>query len=305
MDDAAKALSQILRIPADDPAIQSEIAIIRSIHEHELESSAEAATYLDCFRPPILKRQLTGIAIQALTQLSGINFIFYYGTKFFQNSGISSGFTIQMIMSGIAVLSTPFGMYLIDTLGRRPLLLIGAYGVAVSQLIVAVSGTVSSGQTDTGEVFVTNIHGQRVAVALTCFFIFFFAATWGPLGWVITGDIFPLRNRAKSLSITTGTNWLFNWAIGFSTPYLVNYGKGYTNLQSKIFFVWFGACFASIFIVYFFVYETKGLTQEQVDQLYEEVSYAPRSSKWYPQPTIIETSDSVKKQVDLTHTEKA
>lgn len=142
-----------------------------------------------------------------------INFIFYYGTKYFQNSGVSSGFVISMITSAINVASTVPGMYAIDKWGRRPLLLWGAVGMCVSQLIVAVVGTVSTGQTDTGEITVKNAAGQKAAVSFVCIYIFFFASTWGPLAWVVTGEIFPLKVRAKSLSMTTATNWIFNWAI--------------------------------------------------------------------------------------------
>jgi MFS family permease len=214
--------------------------------------------------------------------LPGINFIFYYGTKYFQNSGVSSGFIVGMITSAINVASTIPGMYAVDKWGRRPLLLFGAIGMCASQLIVAVCGTVSAGQHPNGEIFVTSLAGQRAAVAFVCVYIFFFASTWGPLAWVVTGEIFPLRTRAKSLSITTATNWLLNWAIAYSTPYLVNYGEGYANLQSRIFFVWFAACFLCILFVWLMIYETKGLSLEQVDQLYEEVSDARKSAAWKP-----------------------
>lgn len=70
------------------------------------------------------------------------------------------------------------------------------------------------------------------------------------------------------------------------TPYLVNYGEGYANLQSKIFFVWFGACFLCIAFVYFFIYETKGLSLEDVDELYSEVSSARKSPGWKPSTTF-------------------
>jgi hypothetical protein len=73
---------------------------------HDFESSLGKASYLDCFKPPILKRQFTGMALQALQQLTGINFIFYYGTKYFQNAGFTSGFVISMITSAINVAST-------------------------------------------------------------------------------------------------------------------------------------------------------------------------------------------------------
>lgn len=82
--------------------------------------------------------------------------------------------------------------------------------------------------------------------------------------------------------------WLFNWAIAYATPYLVNYGPGYANLQSKIFFVWFAACFLCIAFVYFFIYETKGLTLEEVDEMYNDVSSARKSTKWSPHVTFRE-----------------
>ncbi|KAI9152256.1 Major facilitator-type transporter ecdD [Paramyrothecium foliicola] len=280
---AARALGKIRRLSHDHPAVQSELAEVKA--NHEFESSLGKSSYLDCFRPPILKRQFTGMALQALQQLTGINFIFYYGTKYFQNSGVSSGFVISMITSAINVASTIPGMYAIDKWGRRPLLLWGAIGMCVSQFIVAMCGTLSTGQYENGDIYVKNLAGQKAAVSFVCIYIFFFASTWGPLAWVVTGEIFPLKTRAKSLSMTTATNWLFNWAIAYSTPYLVNYGPGYANLQSKIFFIWFACCFLCIAFVWFFIYETKGLSLEEVDQLYMEVSSARKSTKWRPSET--------------------
>ncbi|KAM5352772.1 hypothetical protein ACJ41O_005494 [Fusarium nematophilum] len=279
-EDAARALGRIRRLEPNHTAVQSELAEIKANHDYEI--SLGQASYLDCFRPPILKRQFTAMMIQAFQQASGINFIFYYGTKYFQNSGVSNGFIISMITSSINVASTIPGIYAIDKLGRRPLLLWGGIGMCISQLVVALCGTLSTGQYDNGEIFVKSLAGQKVAVAFVCIYIFFFASTWGPLAWVVSGEIFPLKTRAKSISMALATNWLFNWAIAYSTPYLVNYGDGYANLQSKIFFVWFAACFLCIAFVYFFVYETKGLTLEQVDQLYEAVSEARKSTAWTP-----------------------
>ncbi len=106
-------------------------------------------------------------------------------------------------------------------------------------------------------------------IRLTFIPLFLLISPQGPIAWVVTGEIFPLKTRAKSLSMTTATNWLLNWAIAYSTPYLVNYGPGNANLQSKIFFIWFACCFLCITFVYFMIYETKGLTLEQIDELYE------------------------------------
>ncbi|KAL7792577.1 general substrate transporter [Trichoderma ceciliae] len=283
MDKAAAALARIRRLSPEHPSVVSELGEIGANLDYE--NGVSKATYLDCFRPPVLKRQFTGMALQALQQLTGINFIFYYGTRYFENSGVSSGFTISMITSAINVVSTIPGLLAIDKWGRRPLLLLGSIGMCVSQLIVAICGTLSAGQHPNGDIYVKNLAGQQAAVAFVCVFIFFFACTWGPLAWVVTGEIFPLNTRAKSLSMTTATNWLLNWAIAYSTPYLVNYGKGHANLQSKIFFVWFGACFLCIAHVWFFIYETKGLSLEQVDQLYSQVNVARKSTAWEPTET--------------------
>lgn len=281
MEKAAKALGRIRRLPADHPVIAEELHEIKANHDHEMRISSQSG-YLDCFRSPVLKRQLTGCALQALQQLTGINFIFYYGTKYFEQSGISNPFIIQMITSAINVASTIPGLYATDKWGRRPLLLFGAIGMCISQFIVGMCGTFSTGQRADGSIYSTNDAGQKAAVAFVCIYIFFFASTWGPLAWVVTGEIFPLKTRAKSLSITTASNWLLNWAIAYSTPYLVNYGPDSANLQSKIFFVWFGACFICIAFVYMFIYETKNLTLEEVDQLYEDVQFAPKSTSWRP-----------------------
>ena len=142
-----------------------------------------------------------------------------------------------MITSCINVVSTLPGLWAVDKFGRRPLLLWGAVGMAVSQFLVAMLGTLTTGQTAEGITIVHNVAAQKAGIAFVCLYIFFFASTWGPLAWVVTGEIFPLKFRARGLSITTATNWLLNFALAYATPYMVNEGKGYANLQSRVFFV--------------------------------------------------------------------
>jgi SP family sugar:H+ symporter-like MFS transporter len=186
-----------------------------------------------------------------------------------------------------------------------------AIGMTVSQLLVAVLGTTSTGQNPDGTVFSKNLGAQKASIAFVCIYIFFFASTWGPIAWVVTGEIFPLKVRAKALSMTTATNWLLNWAIAYSTPYLVNWGPGNANLQSKIFFIWFACCFLCITFVYMMIYETKGLTLEQIDELYAEVKVARQSVGWRPTTTFTEIRASVAAQgglgpktANLAHEEK-
>jgi SP family sugar:H+ symporter-like MFS transporter len=189
---AAKSLSVLRRLDMDHPAVVEELAEITANHEYEL--SLGKATYIDCFKGNLGRRLATGCLLQALQQLTGVNFIFYYGTSFFQRAGFREPFIISMITSSVNVASTLPGLYLVEKWGRRNLLLFGAVGMAVCQFIVAITGTVAG---------VENQAAQNALVAFVCIYIFFFACSWGPVAWVVTGEIFPLKVRAKSLSMTS------------------------------------------------------------------------------------------------------
>ncbi|KAK1773811.1 hypothetical protein QBC45DRAFT_397693 [Copromyces sp. CBS 386.78] len=281
MPGATQALARLRRLMSTDPAITKEMEEIRDNYQYEM--SLGSSSYKDCFRKGMRKRMFTGMALQILQQLTGVNFIFYYGTQFFENSGISSAFLISMILAMVNVLSTIPAVLVFDKLGRRPLLLWGGVGMCICQLIVATLGTTTTGQTASGVITVLNVAGQKASVAFVCLFIACFAATWGPLAWVVTSELYPLKHRSQMLSLSTATNWAFNWAIAYSTPYLVNYGPGYANLQSKIFFIWGVSCLICILFVYFFIYETKGLSLEEVDEMYQSDGLkAKDSSKWRP-----------------------
>ncbi len=174
--------------------------------ENELNQS-----YSDCFRPTsnrILFRTVTGMAIMAGQQLTGINFIYYYGTTFFQRSGVSDPFLISVITNVVNVVFTIPGIWLVDRAGRRSLLLIGAAGMLTCQYIVAIVGI---------SVKSTDMAGQSVLIAFVCIYIVFFASSWGPVPWVVTGEIYPLSVRAKAMSMSTASNWLWNTAIGFAS----------------------------------------------------------------------------------------
>ncbi|KAJ9648297.1 Plasma membrane low glucose sensor [Coniosporium tulheliwenetii] len=210
------------------------------------------------------------------------DFIFYHGTQFFKNSGIGDPFTVTLITSCVNVGSTFPGLYLVEAWGRRDLLLFGAIGMVVCQFIVAIVGTVAG---------TNDLPAQRTLIAFVCIYTFFFACSWGPVAWVVTGEIFPLKVRAKALSMTTACNWLFNWAIAYATPYLVNPGEGNANLGAKVFFIWGGCCFICIFFVWAFIYETKGLSLEQVDELYGKVNKAWKSKKFVPTVSFQDVRD--------------
>ncbi|KAK3676368.1 Plasma membrane low glucose sensor [Recurvomyces mirabilis] len=278
---AAKALSTLRRLDVDHPSLVEELSEITANHRYE--ASLSKASYLDCFKGTVGKRLLTGCLLQGLQQLTGVNFIFYYGTAYFQRAGFNNPFIISVITNSVNVISTFPGLYLVEKMGRRNLLLMGAIGMAICQFIVAITGTVAG---------TTDLAAQRVAIAFVCIYIFFFASSWGPVAWVVTGELFPLKVRAKCLSMTTATNWLLNFAIAYATPYMVNDGgAGYANLGSRVFFVWGSFCFICIFFVWMLIYETKGLALEQVDELYAVISQAWKSKTFTPTISFTEVGE--------------
>ena len=151
-------------------------------------------------------------------------------------------FLNSIIVSVVNTCMTIVGVQLIDRVGRRRLLLIGAIGMCFCEFIIAIVG-VTAGKTTAAGAKV-NIPAQRVLIAFVCFYIAFFATSWGPVAWVITGEIFPLAIRAKGMSLSTASNWLWNFGIGYATPYLVDpstsgpTGIKTAHLAVKVFFIW-------------------------------------------------------------------
>lgn len=178
---ATKALAWIRRLPESDPSVIEELAEIQANHEYEMNLGS--ASYLDCFKGNLLKRLITGCCLQGLQQLTGINFIFYYGTQFFVNSGFKNSFTISLITNCVNTASTFPGLWAIEKWGRRPVLLWGAIGMCVSQFLVAILGTTTTSQDALGNIVVLNLAAQKASIAFICIYIFFFAASWGPIAW--------------------------------------------------------------------------------------------------------------------------
>ena len=102
------------------------------------------------------------------------------------------------------------GIWGVERYGRRRLLLVGAIGMTICEFIIAIIGSTTSQ---------SNQSAQSAEVAFVCFYIAFFASTWGPITWVITGEIFPLKVRAKAMSLSVASNWLWNWAIAYSSEF--------------------------------------------------------------------------------------
>jgi sugar porter (SP) family MFS transporter len=283
LDKAAQTLGRLRGQALDSELIQHELAEIVANHEYELQVIPQGsyfASWMNCFSGSLwnpgsnLRRTILGTSLQMMQQWTGVNFVFYFGTAFFESLGtISNPFLISLITTLVNVCSTPISFYIIERLGRRTILIWGAAGMVVCQFIVAIAGTVDGDNPAT----------VRAEIAFICLYIFFFATTWGPAAWVVIGEIFPLPIRSRGVGLATASNWLWNCIIAVITPYMVGEDKG--NLGAKVFFIWGSLCAICFVYAYFLVPETKGLTLEQVDRMFEE-STPRKSGKWKPTTTF-------------------
>ncbi|CDO72675.1 hypothetical protein BN946_scf184985.g94 [Trametes cinnabarina] len=282
-DDAADSLSRLRSLPKEDPTVQNELEEIVSGLRQERDAGINS--YLDCFRMgpnKIAFRTFTGIAVQAWQQLAGINFIAYYGVTFYTSAGINNPFLISIAVALVASGMTFISMFVTDTLGRRPLLFWGAVAMCICEYLIAILGLTLPSD---------NIAAQKALVALVAIYIAAFASTWGPVAWVITGEIFPLELRAKGVSLSAASNWIWNWALAFATPYLVNSGRGDAGLGVKVFFVWGSTCVGCAVFTYFCIPETKGLSLEQVDLVYQNST--PMASARYRRTLMHQASGGI------------
>ncbi|KAJ3031546.1 hypothetical protein HDV00_008248 [Rhizophlyctis rosea] len=280
-DDAVAALRTLYGVKNGDvhgeERVQEEIAEIKAglIHESEILTDTGYATL---WKQPLLRRTLIGVLLQMFQQLTGINFIMYYGTTFFKSAGLE-GFMTQTITGVVMVLFTVPGMWMIDRWGRRLLMIIGCGVMFSGMMVVGITGEALPATKDAAGVVIASSPTAGIIITVfSCIFIAGFAAAWGPGAWVVPSEIFPLPVRAKGISMSTASNWLWNFILGFITPYLTD--SDYANLGTKIAFLWACCTFLGAAYVYFFVPETKGLMLEDVDEMFESGVSARQSAGW-------------------------
>ncbi|KUJ16329.1 general substrate transporter [Mollisia scopiformis] len=289
LDQAANVLSRLRGQEQGSELIQAELAEIVANHEYEMSVIPQGgyfSTWLSCFtgglRSPSsnLRRTILGTSLQMMQQWTGINFIFYFGTTFFQELGtISNPFLISLVTTLVNVCSTPLSFWIIERYGRRTILIWGALGMLICEFIVGIVGVTAARPEK------NNTSAVSAQIAFICIYIFFFATTWGPGAWVLIGEIFPLPIRSRGVALSTASNWLWNCIIAVITPYMVGTDPGDANLGSRVFFVWGSLCTACFVYAYLIIPETKGLSLEQVDRMMEETN--PRNSaKWVPHSTF-------------------
>jgi NADH:ubiquinone oxidoreductase subunit 6 (subunit J) len=199
---------------SDSEYIQDELAEIIANHEYELSvipQTSYMGGWTNCFAGSLsngssnIRRTLLGIVMQAMQQLTGINFIFYFGNVFFTSLGtIHNPFLISLATSLVNMGTTPISFYIIERLGRRTILIYGAAIMVFFQFIVGIVG-VTAGKLDQH-----NNAAVSAMIAFICLFIATFATTWGPAAWVVVGEIFPLPIRSRGVGLSTSSNWFWN-----------------------------------------------------------------------------------------------
>ncbi|KAH7001231.1 general substrate transporter [Ilyonectria destructans] len=273
-EEAGLSLSRLRRLDITHPALVDELQEIVANHRYELTLGPDSYKEIFVGSPHLGRRTFTGCGLQMLQQLTGINFILYYSTTFFDGAGVESPYTKSLIINVINVVSTIPGLLVIEHWGRRRLLMIGALGMAACQLLMASFNTATGD--DMKKI------SQTILVTFCSVNIFFFAASWGPVVWVVTSEIYPLKVRAKAMSVSTASNWVLNFAIAYSSPFMLGDGPGGAAFGPKIFFIWGAFCILAVFFVWCMVYETSKISLEQIDEMYERVNHAWNSKAFQP-----------------------
>lgn len=254
--------------------VYRELELIQAGNEREhVDGSSNLWKEVFTGQPRLGYRLFVGTMLQSLQQLTGDNYFFYYATTIFKAVNIDN-FTCLIIIGTINFASTFLNIYVVDRFGRRNVLLTGSVGMAICMLVYATVG--SQHLFITGQSGPTRKPDGDGLIFVTALYVFFFALTWAGGCYAVVSELYPLRIRAKAMSVPTASNWMWGFLIAFFTPFI--------DLAIRFYFgyVFFGCLLFSIPFVYFCVSETKGLSLEEVDLMYAEGVLAFKSLKWTP-----------------------
>lgn len=198
-----------------------------------------------------------GIGVAALQALVGIDVIFYYSTSLWESVGFeeSAAFGLSVLSSFINVAATVVAIVLIDRVGRRILLLAGSVGMFVSLIVVSVG--FSTARIVDGSPQLDDVWGPVTLIGANLFVVAF-AVSWGPVVWVLLGEMFPNRIRGVALSVCASANWLAGVALNFSFPSL----RDFSLPGSYALYAVMAAL--SFLLVYLGVGETNGRSLEEM-----------------------------------------
>ncbi|ROV91990.1 hypothetical protein VSDG_07616 [Cytospora chrysosperma] len=284
--EAARTLALVSKLPEGHPEIQHELREIREKFEAET-AGGEQKWYEIFTAPAMFRRVLIGMALQALQQLTGANFFFYYGTEIFDSVGISNSYITSIILGCVNVGATFGGLYVGQKFGRRISMIIGGTWMFIWLIIFASLGSFALyPDNNPGDANARTNSGVGSAMIVSaCLFIVGFAVTWGPLVWAIVGEMFPSRYRAVAMGLCTAANWLWNFLISFFTPWITN------AISYRYGYVFAGCCFLGVLVTFFFVNESQQRSLEEVDSMYVLGVVPWKSKSWQPLDEPVNTDN--------------
>ena len=222
-------------------------------HEPRLSDLLDPAT------GRVRKLVWVGIGLATFQQLVGINVVFYYGAVLWQSVGFaeSDALLINLVSAGLSIAAVTVSLLLIDRIGRKPILFVGSIGMAITLAIVTYAFTNASTGSD-GGLTLEGVYGPMALVAANVY-VMFFNFSWGPVMWVMLGEMFPNQIRGTGLAVSGLAQWGSNFGITMTFPIMLA-GIGLAGAYG-----FYTVCAViSIFFVARMVHETRGVELEDM-----------------------------------------
>jgi sugar porter (SP) family MFS transporter len=245
------------------------LAQYREIEEVlRFEKECRAAGWAAILESKMAKRVALGMSVQLWSELCGMNVMMYYILYIMEGANIGSPLLTASIQYVINVALTLPAILYVDKWGRRPTLLLGAFGMGV---FLFVSGGLQAryGQRTTAPdsnlswQIMDNHPVSKAIVACSYLFVAVFAISWGPVSWTYPAEIFPNRIRAKAMSLATSVNWAANCALAFAVPPLLY------SINWRMYMIFGAFNFIAMAQVFFTIPETKNFTLEEMEIVFE------------------------------------
>ncbi|WP_153504571.1 sugar porter family MFS transporter [Cumulibacter manganitolerans] len=247
---AQRVLARVLGVGAQETVerIQQSLATDRKRSMRDLRSP----------RGGIFPIVWVGIGLAVFQQFVGINVIFYYSNVLWEAVGFteSSSFVITVLTSVTNILTTLIAIAAVDKAGRKPLLMIGSTGMFVSLAVMAY--IFQTAPLKNGAPVLEGAAGP-VALAAANIFVIAFGMSWGPVMWIMLGEMFPNRLRGAALAVAGFAQWAANWIVTVSFPILKDISLGLAYGLYAL------CALLSLLFVWRFVHETKGLALEDME----------------------------------------
>lgn len=218
------------------------------------ESNRKNTSLRELLKPAYKRPLIIGLALPFLSQVCGINAVIYYGPKILEQAGFTLNNALggQVTIGLVNVVFTLVAIFTVDKWGRRPLLFAGVGGAIAALILI-------------GTLFSIGLTSGLWILGGILLFIACFAFSFGPVCWVIIGEIFPTAVRAKAMAIATLSLWIGNFLVGQLTPFLLeSAGAAWT------FWIFAIACSPAIWLTWKIIPETKGESLESIENYWNK-----------------------------------